>query len=165
VLVGGFRAADGWFIVQVSREHQFERLAKLLGHPEWVDDPRFSTRAGWRDHREAVIRPAIEEWASAMTKREACEVLCAAGVAAGPSNTVEDVIADPHVEARHMIELPCPDGVEPPVLVPDNPVKMSKVAEGPETRPPWVGEHTAEVLRTELHLTDEELAVLRAQGA
>jgi crotonobetainyl-CoA:carnitine CoA-transferase CaiB-like acyl-CoA transferase len=165
LIMGGFKASDGWFIVQVGREHQFERLAKLVGHPEWVDDPRFATRAGWRDHLEDVIRPAIEEWASTLTKLEASDVLCAAGVAAGPSNAAEDVVADPHVAARHMlVELPRVDGVEQPVLIPGNPVKMSKVAEGPETPPPGMGEHTDEVLRAELGLDDDALAELRGDG-
>ena len=46
------------------------------------------------------------------------------------------------------------------MLVPGNPVKLSKVAEGPETRVPWVGEHTDDVLRDELGLDDDELAAL-----
>ena len=59
-------------------------------------------------------------------------------------NTAPDVIAEPHVVARNMlVELPRTDGVDDPVLIPGNPVKLSKVAEGPETRVPWVGEHTA----------------------
>lgn len=165
LIMGGFKASDGWFIIQVGREHQFERLAKLVGHPEWVDDPRFATRAGWRDHTDDVIRPAVEAWASTLTKLEACETLCAAGVAAGPSNSAEDVVADPHVAARHMlVELSRVDGVDQPVLIPGNPVKMSKVAEGPETPPPGVGEHTDEVLRAELGLDDDALAQLRAAG-
>ncbi len=41
------------------------------------------------------------------------------------------------------------------MLVPGNPVKLSKVAEGPETRVPWVGEHTDDVLRAELGLDDD----------
>jgi formyl-CoA transferase len=61
-----------------------------------------------------------------------------------------------------MVEMPRTDGVADPVLIPGNPVKMSKVAEGPETRVPWVGEHTEEVLRSELGLSDEELEKLRA---
>ena len=48
--------------------------------------------------------------------------------------------------------------------MPGNPVKMSKVAEGPETRVPWVGEHTAEVLATELGLSEAEVAGLRDRG-
>ena len=75
------------------------------------------------------------------------------------------MIADPHVAARHMlVEMPRTDGVAEPVLVPGNPVKLSKMTEGPETRVPWVGEHTAEVLAAELGLSDDELAGLRDRG-
>ena len=56
------------------------------------------------------------------------------------------------------------DGVEEPVLIPGNPVKLAKVAEGPETRVPWVGEHTAEVLEAELGLDATRIAELRAEG-
>ena len=48
----GFRAADGWFVLQVGREPQFAALVELVGRPEWVDDPRFATRQGWIDHLE-----------------------------------------------------------------------------------------------------------------
>ena len=50
------------------------------------------------------------------------------------------------------------------MLVPGNPVKLSKVAEGPETRVPWLGEHTDEVLAAELGLTPDRLAALRDAG-
>jgi len=165
LIMDGFRASDGWFIMQVGREHQFERLAQLVGHPEWLEDPRFATRQGWREHLEDVIRPAVEGWASTKTKLDACHELSAAGVAAGPCNTAPDVIADPHVAARDMlVEVPRTDDVAEPVLVPGNPVKLSKMADGPETRVPWVGEHTDEVLRKELGLGDGELAALRSAG-
>jgi formyl-CoA transferase len=164
LIMDGFRARDGWFVVQVGREHQFERLAKLIGRPEWLDDPRFATREGWRVHFEDVIRPAVEGWAGDKTKLEAARELNEAGIAAGPMNTAPDVIEDPHVVARDMlVAVPRTDG-EPPYLMPGNPVKMTKVQEGPETRVPWVGEHTDEVLRGELGLTDAELERLRAAG-
>ncbi len=165
VICEGFRASDGYVVVQIIREHQFERLADLVGAPEWKDDPRFATRAGWAPLLESVIRPAVESWASTRTKLEAAQELTAAGIAAGPSNAAPDVIADPHVAARDMlVEMPRTDGVAEPVLIPGNPVKMSKVAEGPETRVPWVGEHTDDVLRAELALDDTRLAALRAAG-
>jgi len=76
------------------------------------------------------------------------------------------VIADEHVAQRNMlVEMPRVDGGEEPVLTPGNPVKMSEAAEGPETRVPWVGEHTDEVLGTELGLTDAELTELRERSA
>ena len=48
--------------------------------------------------------------------------------------------------------------------MPGNPVKMSRVTEGPETRVPWLGEHTDDVLAAELGLGAEQLADLRAEG-
>lgn len=165
VICEGFRASDGFVVVQIVREHQFERLADLIGRPEWKDDPRFATRAGWAPNLETVIRPAVDAWASQRTKLAAAHELTAVGIAAGPSNAAPDVIADPHVAARSMlVEMPRTDGVDTDVLVPGNPVKLSNVAEGPETRVPWVGEHTTEVLRAELDLDDATLEKLRDQG-
>jgi formyl-CoA transferase len=163
-ICAAFRARDGYFVMAVFREHQLERLAHLVGHPEWIGDPRFATRAGWARHTESVVRPAVEAWAAERSKLEAAHELCAQGVAAGPSNTAEDIRADPHVQTRNMlIEVPRPDRPDdaPPMLVVGNPVKLSRMAEGPVRRFPRLGEHTAEVLRETLGLGDPELAELR----
>ena len=83
-----------------------------------------------------MIRPGVEAWSSQRTKLEAAAAFTAAGIAAGPSNRAPDVIADPHVAARNMlVAVPRDDGGDD-VLVPGNPVKLSKVAEGPETSSP-----------------------------
>ena len=165
VICEGFRASDGYVVAQIVREHQFFALGDLVGKPEWKDDPRFATRDGWKGALESEIRPAVEAWMADKTRLEACELLSAAGIVAGPSNSAADVIADPHVVARNMlVEMPRTDEVDEPILIPGNPVKMSKVAEGPETRVPWVGEHTDEVLRAELDLADDELTDLRKAG-
>jgi crotonobetainyl-CoA:carnitine CoA-transferase CaiB-like acyl-CoA transferase len=161
-----FPATDGFFVLQLVREHQFERLANLVGHPEWLDDPRFATRDGWGEHLEDVLRPAIENWARGLTKLEAAHALSDAGIAASPCQSSAEVRVDPHLTARNMlVEMERVDGVDKPVLIPGNPVKMSAVAEGPETRIPWVGEHTFSVLHEELGLDDEELTRLAKDGA
>lgn len=164
-ILHGFRAADGWFMLQVLRAHQWPDLARAIGKPEWAGDPRFATPQGWLDHLESDIRPALESWASTRTKRQACDALNAAGVVAGPVANDVEVVADPHLQGRNMlVELPRPDGVEQPVLIPGLPVKFAEVAEGPETRIPWLGEHTDEVLGAELGLGASELDELRAGG-
>ena len=164
-ILDSFRAADGWFVMQVVREHHFERLAEVVGHPEWKSDERLATRAGWGQHLDDVLRPGIEEWAAARTKLAAAFELTAAGVAAGPCLESGEVIADPHLAGRRMlVEMARTDEVDEPVLVPGNPVKLSKVPEGEETRVPWVGEHTADVLRDELGLDADELAALADAG-
>ena len=165
LILNGFRAKDGWFVLQVGREPAFAQLVEVIGHPEWASDPRFATRQGWVDHLEDVLRPAVEAWAAGLTKVAACEALGAAGIAAGPCFADEEVIADPHVAARAMlVEIPRTDGVEQPVLVPGNPVKMSAVAEHAERRPPGLGEHTAAVLAAELGLAPAEIEALRSDG-
>ena len=63
-----------------------------------------------------------------------------------------------------LVEIPRTDGVEQPVIVPGNPVKLSKVATGPELYPPRIGEHTEQVLRTELGIDDARLSELREAG-
>jgi crotonobetainyl-CoA:carnitine CoA-transferase CaiB-like acyl-CoA transferase len=151
--------------MQVVREHQFEKLVDLIGRPEWKDDPRFAERIGWAEHLESDLRPAIEAWLADKTRLEATHLLSEVGIAAGPVHTSPEVIADEHVARRHMmVEMPRTDGVADPVLVPGNPVKLSAVAEGPETRVPWVGEHTDEVLEAELGLSVDDRAKLRAEG-
>ncbi|MEY2421254.1 MAG: hypothetical protein QOI95_1321 [Acidimicrobiaceae bacterium] len=160
-----FRAADGWFVMQLVREHQFGPLADVVGRPEWKDDPRLSSRQGWGEQLETIIRPGVEAWSSTRTMVEASKELTAAGVAAGPCFHSSDVITDPHLELRRMVvEMDRVDGGEQPVLIPGNPVKLSKVAEGPETRVPWVGEHTRDVLSSELGLTQEQLDALARNG-
>jgi crotonobetainyl-CoA:carnitine CoA-transferase CaiB-like acyl-CoA transferase len=76
------------------------------------------------------------------------------------------VVHDPHLAVRHMlVEHPRTDGVDQPVLIPGLPVKFAEVTEGPESRVPWLGEHTDDVLAAELGLGADELAALRSEGA
>ena len=160
-----FKAADGWFVMQVVRDHQLERLAKVVDRPEWTTDPRLATRAGWGAHLETVIRPGVEAWAAGRSKVDAATELSAAGVASGPCLSANEVIADPHVALRRMaVPMERPDGDGPPVLAPGNPVKLSAFDPPDDTRVPWVGEHTAEVLGAELGLSPDELAALAADG-
>jgi crotonobetainyl-CoA:carnitine CoA-transferase CaiB-like acyl-CoA transferase len=161
----GFRAGDGWFIIQVGREAHFARLAELVGHAEWVTDPRFANRQGWIDQLETEIRPAIEKWASGMTRSQACAHFASAGIAAGPCLRDEELATDPHVVARNMLStIDRPDGSGPPVLVPGNPVKLTGVPDGPDGPIPWVGEHTDGVLGAELGLSAGRLEELRSTG-
>jgi formyl-CoA transferase len=160
-----FRASDGWFVMQLVREHQFERLARVVGRAEWIDDPRLATRAGWGAHLESVLRPGIEEWASAHTMREAAALLTAEGVAAGPCFESHDVMTERHLTGRDMlIALERSDGVEQPVIVPGNPVKLSGVVEDDPQPPPTLGQHTGSVLQKELGLSEADIETLAADG-
>jgi len=164
-IVETFAAANGHFVLQVVREHHFETLADVIGRPEWISDPRLGSRAGWQEHFESIIRPGVESWASSRSVSEAVETLTSHGVAAGESNTSEQIVNDPHVAARNMlVELPRPNDDGAPVLVPGNPIKMSRLADGPDSMVPWLGQHTDEILTAELGLGPDDTNALRADG-
>jgi formyl-CoA transferase len=165
MILDGFAASDGYFVLQVTREQHFAKLAELIGHPGWLADSRLADRTGWVEHLEDVIRPAVESWAAGLTRAEACAQLAAAGVASGPSFRSAEVVQDAHLRSRNMIvEMDRTDGAGPPVLVPGNPVKLLGVPELTDSRVPWLGEHTDVVLSDELALSADEIAQLRSSG-
>jgi crotonobetainyl-CoA:carnitine CoA-transferase CaiB-like acyl-CoA transferase len=164
-IIDTFPASDGFVVLQLGRLHQFRTLAEVVGHPEWLEDPRLADQPGWVTHFDDVVRPGLEAWAATRTRGEAADELGRAGIAAGPCLRPPEVIDDPHVAARAMlVEVPRTDDVDEAVLVPGNPVKIAGVADGPESRVPWLGEHTDDVLGAELGLSADELAALRSDG-
>lgn len=164
VIVAGFQADDGWFVLQVGREEHFRKLAELIDRPDLLTDPRLATRTGWVEHLDDVIRPAIEEWARGRTKFEASAALGTAGLAAGPCLAPGEVLEDEHLHARNMlVALERTDGVADPVVIPGNPVKLTDVPEALDRRPPWLGEHTDDVLAA-AGLPAGEITRLREAG-
>jgi formyl-CoA transferase len=165
VINHSFLASDGYFVLQVLRPAQFARLAEIVGHPEWVDDPSIAPPHCWLDRLDDIIRPAVDVWAGNRTKFDVSMALARNGIAAGPVHTQAEVVSDAHVAARHMVvEMERTDGIAQPILSPGNPVKLSKMAEGPWTRVPWCGEHTYEVLVDELGVDCARVDRLIAAG-
>jgi len=165
LVMTSFRAHDGWFMLQVGRDHQFTRLAQVVGHPEWTDDPRLATREGWTGNFDELVRPDVEAWASGRSAFEAARALAEAGLAAAPCSHASDVVADPHAAQRNMlVEIPRTDGIDQPVLVAGNPIKLSNVPEGPDRNVPLLGEHTTSVLAEFLGLDDAAITDLEAEG-
>jgi crotonobetainyl-CoA:carnitine CoA-transferase CaiB-like acyl-CoA transferase len=159
-----FRASDGYFVVTVLRRHHFERLAAFLGHSEWLADPAFEGLPAMAAQTDGPIRAAIETWAADKTKVEAAHALASFGIPAGASQVAEDLARDPHVATRNMlIDVDRPDA-DSTFQVVGNPVKLSGAPEGPIERFPMLGEHTAEILKQELGLTQAELATFAADG-
>jgi len=163
-IMATFRAADGYFLISVIREHQLARLTATVGRPDWSTDPRLSDRGQWSEHVEDLFRPAIEEWAGSRTRLRVVEQLAAAGIPAAPCNTMDDLVNDPHVQSHRMlVELPSAEGRT--TLMPGNPIKMSRVGEGPLTMFPAAGQDTERLLTSLLDLKASEVDRLRDAGA
>jgi len=151
-------------VVQAVREHHLEAFAKAVGQPNWIGDERLKTRHDWHARIDDLVRPAVEAWAAERTKLEVCDELCSKGIAAGPCNRPDDLIADPHIRDHSMLlEVERPDSEEP-LLIVGNPIKLSNSEERPPPRWPALGEHTDEILREDLELSDGEIAELHDGG-
>jgi crotonobetainyl-CoA:carnitine CoA-transferase CaiB-like acyl-CoA transferase len=156
-----FEVADGHIILAVGNDSQFAKLCAVAGHPEWAADPRFERNAGRVRHRDVLV-PLIARAMQRRNKQEWLAALEAAQVPCGAINDLEEVFADPQVNARGMIvELPHP--LCDTLRVVASPVKLSATPVRYDNAPPLLGEHTDEVL-AEFGVDEGECAALRAQG-
>ncbi len=111
-----FDCSDGFIIIAAGNDGQFQRLCEVLSLP---DDPAFATNADRlerRDSLSALITNKTRDW----TKSDLLTALEAAGVPAGPINTMDDVFADPQIIARGMrVDLDGVPSVRLPVVFSD----------------------------------------------
>jgi crotonobetainyl-CoA:carnitine CoA-transferase CaiB-like acyl-CoA transferase len=154
-----FPCADGAVMLTVGNDAQFARFAQALGHPEWLQDPRFATGVERIRHREVLI-PMLEELFRQQPAQHWLDVLLAADIPCGPIQDLPQVFADPQVRHRGLLEkLPHASGAEVSLVA--NPIRFREHPIAPGTAPPQLGQHTQSVLATELGLDERELARLR----
>ncbi|MBZ8132189.1 CaiB/BaiF CoA-transferase family protein [Afifella sp. IM 167] len=135
-----FAAKDGHLILAVGNDRQFRALARILGHEEWADDPRFAGNALRVASREALVGLVAGEIAG-WEKNALLKRLEADAIPAGPINTLPEVFADPQVAARGIATMAGGvPGLRTPILFDGEPATSGR-------RSPKLGEHTAEILR------------------
>ena len=99
-------ASDGWFVLGVGNDAQYAKFCDFAGRPELATDERFRTNAD-RVKNRAVLYPILEEITRSRPQSAWVKGLSKLGVPAGPVNSIDQVFADPHVQARGMrIEIP-----------------------------------------------------------
>jgi glutaryl-CoA transferase len=140
-----FPCRDGHLVLAVGNDGQFAKLCDVLGDPALATDDRFSTNAQRVINRE-ILTPILLEHLATRDLSDWCERLAAAGVPAGPINTIPMVLEDEQVLHRQMVvKVPHPVSGEVSLLA--SPMRFR---EGPITydrHPPLVGEHTEDVLK------------------
>ena len=159
-----FETADGHIVLAVGNDAQFRVFTNFAGVPELADDPLFATnalRVANRDKTVATLRPVLKSQPSAhwLEGLEKLKIGC------GPINTLETVFSDPHVLAREMVRtIPHPLAGAAGAQIIASPLRLSATPVTYRHHPPLLGEHTDEVLREVLQMTDAELASSRAAG-
>ena len=139
-----FRAQDGWINVGGANQANWERIAEVLGHPEWRDDARFRTNSDRMANLDALVA-LMDRVLATGTRAHWIAAFDAAGVPVGPVNTMNEALADPQALARGMIvDLVHPQAGATKAL--GCPVHFSATPTAVTRPAPMLGEHTREVL-------------------
>ncbi len=155
--------SDGYFILAVGNDRQFQAFCRFAGVPELAEEERFRTNAARVRNREALY-PLIAEITAGRPQDHWVEGLTAAGVPCGPVNTIDQVFAHPQIQARDMeIRMAHPATGDEVSLI-GSPIKYSETPADYRQAPPMLGQHTEEVLQELLGLGAQEVAALRAKG-
>ena len=153
---------NDYIYLQSLTEAHWGALCRAMGLANMQTDPRFRG-PHWRLQYAKPLREAITSWTSKHTKYEAMETIAGAGIPCSACLDLVDLHRDPHLAERgfiHELDLPV-----------HGKVRMLGFASGPPAsratmqRPPRLGEHTDEVLKAELELSDAELDALHDSGA
>lgn len=157
-----FKARDGgFFIMQVIGQKVFQRWCKVVGRSELVQDPRYSTDRLRGDHGEDLSR-IMQDWAAVRDRAECLEVLGQANIGCGPVLQPAEVTGNALGLADLFLPRVAFPGAEAGVPIAPPPARLSE-GSVPLSRPPLLGEHTAEVL-ADYGFAPDEIAGLKASG-
>ena len=158
----GWETDPDAYIYVIAQAQAFPTLAKVIGHAEWIDDPDFNTPAA-RLPRLAYIFSEIEKWTMTVTKMEVMATLNPLNVPCGPILSMKELAEERALrKTGPIVEVDHPQRGK--YLTVGNPIKLSD-SPADVRRSPLFGEHTEEVLRTIVGLSDEEIEAARQQGA
>ena len=157
-----FRTADGHIILAIGNDGQFQRFCAMAGLEGLADDERYRTNSARILNRDTLI-PKIAEAIRQRTTAEWVSLLESQAVPCGPINTIDQVFADPQVQARGMRRV-LEHEKAGPLPVTANPVRMASHDTTASKAPPLLGENTEEVLSRLLDLSPDDIAALRNEG-
>ncbi len=158
-----YRTADGhWVAISTSANAIAERVMRLVGHPEVVEEPWFATGGQRAEHADVLDR-YVGDWIAERTREEVVEQFTEAGAAVAPVYDASDLVADPQVQAREMLTRVVDD--ELGELLQHNVLfRMSETPGGIRFTGRPHGESTRDVLVGELGLDPDRFDELRGRG-
>jgi crotonobetainyl-CoA:carnitine CoA-transferase CaiB-like acyl-CoA transferase len=143
-MFGPIETADGYVMVAIASEKTFQNLMRVIGHPEYVSDPRFALYADRRDNWAALM-DLVESWSRAVTTENCLAALNAEGVPSSAYRTVAEAMADPQIAHRGALSEVADAGGSFKVL--NLPFRMSESDVSPGKKMSTLGEHTLALLK------------------
>jgi crotonobetainyl-CoA:carnitine CoA-transferase CaiB-like acyl-CoA transferase len=157
-----YKTKDGWIVVAVNGDPLFRRAARLIGAPEWIDDPRFASDTSRGNHGD-IISARIQNWCSTQSSADVIAAFETARVPAGPVYTMREALDDPHMRDSDIFTTVDFPGIgKAPIGA--TPVKLHDTPGEIRRRAPTLGEHSKEILG-ELGYSAAQIEDLRKSGA
>lgn len=151
-----------WLVIAANTDGLFRRLCTLMKREDLVSDPRFANQVVRGQHREDIDE-IVAAWTAEQELSELLAQLEAATIPVGPVYSIEDVVKDPHYQARDML-LTLHDRVLGELRMPGIVPKLSETPGEVQFTGPALGEHNMEVYGKVLGLSAEEIETLAARG-
>jgi crotonobetainyl-CoA:carnitine CoA-transferase CaiB-like acyl-CoA transferase len=156
-----YQARDKAFNIGVGTESLWQRFCQGIDRPELAGDPRFITNPD-RVHNRHILEPLLDAHFATRKAAVWLDKLSAVRVPCGPVNTLPEILADEHYNARgNLLEME--HSAVGPLKMLANPIHFSETPPQSHRHPPLLGEHTAEILE-ELGYTAEMIANFRESG-
>lgn len=152
------RARDGFLLIAPISQYNFEAMARGMGHPEWIGDPRFATIGG-REHHWSELMRLLDEWAGERSAAECEAAMNAAGVPCSRYLTVREAMQLPPVVEREALQT-IDDG-SGPLKIPNPPFRFTGTAAHVRNRVPSLGGDGPALLAELLGLTVDRISELR----
>lgn len=153
-MFGPVETSDGYVMMAIASEKTFQSLMQVIGHPEWISDPRFAKYADRRENWVKLIE-GVEAWSRTVTTAQCLAALNTHGVPSSAYRTVAEALADPQLAHRGALAEVEDGGGTFKVL--NLPFRMSGAKVAVARRMSTLGEHTREYLK-ETGLSEEEIA-------
>lgn len=155
-------ADESHIVIGGNGDKIFQRLMIAIGRKDIAENPKYANNQG-RVEDVTYIDEAIEAWTKKHTLEEAQKILDAADVPVGPIYGIQDIVKDPHYQAREMLQkVDLPDGKE--ILVPGIVPKLSGTPGEIDWNGPALGEHNDEIYTDYLNFTFEDFRKLKEEG-
>jgi len=159
-----FKAKDGWVVIGVGNDDMWRRFCNAIGKPELIYHEKFNTnKKRIENYRE--VKQIVEEWTSKRTVKEIVEVLLKNKIPCAPIYSIKDVCEDEHIaKVREMVVEIDQPGVGRVKIV-GSPIKITPSTCKVRGPAPLLGQHTREVLKEILGMSDKEIEDLEKEGA
>jgi crotonobetainyl-CoA:carnitine CoA-transferase CaiB-like acyl-CoA transferase len=153
---------DGFVIVDCARPEMWENLVEMMGHPAWVDDPRYQDRRHVGENYPEEVDALLAQWLGQYTREEVWAYARQKHIPIAPVYSIDELLGHPHLLYRDFFVDLSWDGKRLPV--PGLPYNFANGFEFVATPSPRLGQHNIDVLEGELGYARNEIIRMRAAG-